>query len=491
MARRAGFSAQTLSVLAALEADTASWQHGYLIARETGLRSGTLYPILIRLAERGLVEACWEDEQPAGRPRRHLYRLSSDGLAAARAALAGAPDRQRRAAAPSQPGPAPDGRGGSMTRWLTRTLAILLGRLAGLLPAGRRDWGEAVLAEVSEVHGGSAQVAWLGGGLWMVAREVVMARVIGVLAFAAGVAGLVWIAWPGESSDSATPLNRVYVILTVVMLGALPWAVRRFFGPARSGWLPRAARAGGYAAVIALIAAKAVKDRDGSRLGTYFVVTPSIWVAEIMLLIVIGSYAAGLLILTSERMRAGRSSLPAGLGVGAVIALGLWAVKPLGDPTWWWLAAALPVPWAIGFATARFAARDQRSGTVNPATQGALAAVCVTATASLLLAVLTAVTIALFPHRVPLQYPAPPPNGACETCAPNSVVIPPGLRHEYRVDISIGQVGEATFAALLLGPLLGAAFGGAGAAVATRPRGSRGRSDPLSPANLPDARSSW
>jgi len=51
------------------------------------LKSGTLYPVLIRLADRGLVEACWEDEQPAGRPRRHLYRLTPDGLAAARAAL--------------------------------------------------------------------------------------------------------------------------------------------------------------------------------------------------------------------------------------------------------------------------------------------------------------------------------------------------------------------------------------------------------------------
>src|SRR5450755_3160121 len=88
MTRRSGFSAQTLSVLASLEADPASWRHGYLLAKQTGLRSGTLYPILIRLAERGLVEACWEDGQPAGRPRRHLYRLSSDGLAAARAALA-------------------------------------------------------------------------------------------------------------------------------------------------------------------------------------------------------------------------------------------------------------------------------------------------------------------------------------------------------------------------------------------------------------------
>ena len=88
MARRPGFSAQTLSVLASLEAAPTAWRHGYLLATETRLRSGTLYPNLIRLAERGLVEACWEDGQPAGRPRRHLYRLRSDGLAAARAALA-------------------------------------------------------------------------------------------------------------------------------------------------------------------------------------------------------------------------------------------------------------------------------------------------------------------------------------------------------------------------------------------------------------------
>jgi len=105
VARRSGFSAQTLSVLASLEADPAAWRHGYLLAKQTGLRSGTLYPILIRLAERGLVEACWEDGQPAGRPRRHLYRLSFDGLAAARAALAAAaPERHRRAAAAGRTG---------------------------------------------------------------------------------------------------------------------------------------------------------------------------------------------------------------------------------------------------------------------------------------------------------------------------------------------------------------------------------------------------
>jgi DNA-binding PadR family transcriptional regulator len=82
--------------LAALETNPTAWRHGYQLAKETGLRSGTLYPVLIRLADRGLVEACWEDEQPAGRPRRHLYRLTPDGLAAARSALIEARSQRHR-----------------------------------------------------------------------------------------------------------------------------------------------------------------------------------------------------------------------------------------------------------------------------------------------------------------------------------------------------------------------------------------------------------
>ena len=110
---------QTLSVLAALCEQPTQWQHGYALAKQTGLKSGTLYPILIRLAERGLVEACWQDEPAPGRPRRHLYRLTADGLASATAALAAAAEAAaaqaashataRRAASPARrprPGPA-------------------------------------------------------------------------------------------------------------------------------------------------------------------------------------------------------------------------------------------------------------------------------------------------------------------------------------------------------------------------------------------------
>src|ERR1700721_1820138 len=88
MGSRSEFSPQTLAVLAALGGQPSAWQHGYALARETGLKSGTLYPILIRLADRGLVEACWQDEPVPGRPRRHLYPLTAAGLASATTALA-------------------------------------------------------------------------------------------------------------------------------------------------------------------------------------------------------------------------------------------------------------------------------------------------------------------------------------------------------------------------------------------------------------------
>ena len=72
-------SSQTLRVLGALMADPLEWRYGYELGVEVGLRSGSLYPILVRLADRELLEAMWETGAPAGRPPRHLYRLTRAG----------------------------------------------------------------------------------------------------------------------------------------------------------------------------------------------------------------------------------------------------------------------------------------------------------------------------------------------------------------------------------------------------------------------------
>ena len=75
-------SPQTIKVLRALAADPARWRYGYDLTTEVHLKSGSLYPILVRLADRGLLETSWEPGL-GSRPPRHLYRLTADGLAAA------------------------------------------------------------------------------------------------------------------------------------------------------------------------------------------------------------------------------------------------------------------------------------------------------------------------------------------------------------------------------------------------------------------------
>jgi PadR family transcriptional regulator PadR len=76
-------SPQTTRVLAELLKCETAWRYGYDISRNTGLRSGTLYPILMRLAEHGLLETSWETAE-TGRPPRHLYKLTREGLRYAR-----------------------------------------------------------------------------------------------------------------------------------------------------------------------------------------------------------------------------------------------------------------------------------------------------------------------------------------------------------------------------------------------------------------------
>jgi DNA-binding PadR family transcriptional regulator len=80
--RAPSFQARVL--LDALLRQPLEWRHGYDLAKLVGLSSGTLYPILIRLNERGLLDAKWMEPERPGRPARHAYRLSASGLVYAR-----------------------------------------------------------------------------------------------------------------------------------------------------------------------------------------------------------------------------------------------------------------------------------------------------------------------------------------------------------------------------------------------------------------------
>jgi DNA-binding PadR family transcriptional regulator len=87
-------SPQTVLVLGEFLEAPSEWKYGYDISRSTGLKSGTLYPILMRLAERELMETQWEQGEP-GRPPRHMYRLTPDGVQYARREVPSSASRVR------------------------------------------------------------------------------------------------------------------------------------------------------------------------------------------------------------------------------------------------------------------------------------------------------------------------------------------------------------------------------------------------------------
>jgi DNA-binding PadR family transcriptional regulator len=88
MAREPNTSPQTIRVLQLLLEEPTAWHYGYEISQRTGLKSGTLYPILIRLTDQGWLETRWAEPERQGRPARHTYRLTPVGSRAASALVA-------------------------------------------------------------------------------------------------------------------------------------------------------------------------------------------------------------------------------------------------------------------------------------------------------------------------------------------------------------------------------------------------------------------
>jgi PadR family transcriptional regulator PadR len=79
MERERRSSPQTLTILQTLSAQPRAWRHGYDLSVETQLKSGTLYPVLMRLSDRGFLDSKWEESELPGRPPRRMYRLTALG----------------------------------------------------------------------------------------------------------------------------------------------------------------------------------------------------------------------------------------------------------------------------------------------------------------------------------------------------------------------------------------------------------------------------
>jgi PadR family transcriptional regulator, regulatory protein PadR len=77
-------------VLRVFLADPSARRYGYDLMKAARLPSGTLYPMLARLHDQGLVTSEWEppSDDAGGRPPRKYYQLTGEGIRVARLELA-------------------------------------------------------------------------------------------------------------------------------------------------------------------------------------------------------------------------------------------------------------------------------------------------------------------------------------------------------------------------------------------------------------------
>ena len=90
MTRPRALSNHARALLSALLGAQGRWSYGYELTSLTGIKSGTLYPLLIRHEGQGFLEAEWQQPAAIGRPPRLAYRLSAAGERLARAQASGA-----------------------------------------------------------------------------------------------------------------------------------------------------------------------------------------------------------------------------------------------------------------------------------------------------------------------------------------------------------------------------------------------------------------
>jgi hypothetical protein len=371
-----------------------------------------------------------------------------------------------------------------------------------LVPAGRREWAEALWAETDQAPAGMSRLTWRAGGVLLIAREARLARAVAqTLAFAAAAAWITREAWPGPASNPATGVNRLNVVALLPVLALLPLLARWLFGQATPGWLARVLRYGVYAAVLVLTLAKAavepVADNPAAtHLLNQDASTPvkdgmiATWLGQSVFLFVVAGYVAGILALTARRPRVARATL--GIGGIAGLALGaiMYAIAPLGltnqatDPRLPALAVNVLValawillfagPALAGAATVwRYRRRDSTKQASNARIwQAGAAGFLATAVAALTVTVLGTVTVALMPRAgwvMRLLYPGQHLSAAAT------------YLNELNASVRVGAYSLI----LVIFPIIGLLMGLGGGAVAEQPGPELGGGPPRPPGRQP------
>jgi hypothetical protein len=220
-----------------------------------------------------------------------------------------------------------------MTSRMCGVLTGLLRALARSLPAGRREWVEAVQAEASQAPAGWPRLGWLAGGVWLVAREASMMRRVlygaGCAAVAAAVGWVIWLSWqPAGDPEYAT--DRVRILVGVAALVVLPWVGRRrgLFGPAGRSLVARLVRVAGAAALCGLGLSLLRLDRHhgaGQVLGG----GAANWPREIGGLVALGLLVAAPLIVRSRWPKVSTDALTGWTIAGGMITFFLLPVQAI------------------------------------------------------------------------------------------------------------------------------------------------------------------
>ena len=363
---------------------------------------------------------------------------------------------------------------------------------ARLVPAGRRAWVEAVWAEAHEVPPGVRRLAWLAGGVQMIAREALVPRSIGRwLLFAAAAAVTVRVTWPGAPGRFATAVSRIDVVTAVLLLAGLPWLARWFLGPASNYRLARFLRVGAYAAVLALMVAKASVLR-----GVPAETGPALqfdWFSQIVFLVVMAGYVAATLAVAARRSRVAPATLAIGTGAGITLGAVMYAVAPLGlsnDATEPWLPGSdidlvVLLAWVLllgGPVAAGLVAGWCYSGPGNPGQianakiwQGGVAGLLATGVGALIVTVLGTGTVALMPRAAWLRHLLYPGQHLLAAAV---------LSQDFTASNRVGGYGLVLVAFPVIGVVLGL-FGVALTAPMARSGSSPGGGGPPGPAGPP------
>jgi hypothetical protein len=243
--------------------------------------------------------------------------------------------------------------------------------------------------------------------------------------------------------------------------------------------------------VFALALVKAEVERSEYAVHSGRAWLAGAWAGEIIFLLVIAAYVAGVLAVTARRPPFSPVALAIGAGAGAAAGLLMYALPPVGR---WphismeWLAdvygvarvLALPLALGAGIAAGLVAARRAGRRKQLPladvrARQGMAAGLCAGAAAALVFCVLSTGTAALLPHMVkPLLWvfskPRPPVWSMRGGHLPHPSMYNAAL---YQFEMSVADTAAGYLLALVSFPLFGAGLGAWGGLFAAGHPGQR------------------